>query len=73
MTIRETIRKGMIMLKNNNVTEPNIKARLVMQYVLNKPREYLMIYDKQTVMLRQEVNYFKGNKKIMCRDTLFNI
>ncbi len=64
MTIRETIRKGMIMLKNNNVTEPNIKARLVMQYVLNKPREYLMIYDKQTVMLRQEVNYFKAIKKL---------
>lgn len=64
MTIRETIRKGMIMLKNNNVTEPNIKARLVMQFVLNKPREHLMVYDKQTVMLRQEVNYFKAIKKL---------
>ena len=64
MTIRETIRKGMIILKNNNITEPNIKARLVMQYVLNKPREYLMVYDKQTVMLRQEVNYFKAIKKL---------
>ena len=64
MTIRETIRKGMIMLKNNNITEPNIKARLVMQYVLNKPREYLMIYDKQALMLRQEVNYFKAIKRL---------
>ena len=64
MTIRETIRKGMIMLKNNNVTEPNIKARLIMQYVLNKPREYLLIYDKELVMLRQEVNYFKAIKKL---------
>ena len=64
MTIRETIRKGMIMLKNNNVTEPNIKARLVMQYVLNKPREYLMVYDKDVLMLRQEVNYFKAIKKL---------
>ena len=44
MTIRETIRKGMIILKNNNITEPNIKARLIMQYVLNKPREYLIVY-----------------------------
>ncbi len=64
MTIRETIRKGMIMLKNNNITEPNIKARLVMQYVLNKPREYLMVYDKDVLMLRQEVNYFKAIKKL---------
>ena len=64
MTIRETIRKGMIILKNNNITEPNIKARLIMQYVLNKPREYLMVYDTQNVMLRQEVNYFKAIKKL---------
>ena len=64
MTIRETIRKGMIMLKNNNITEPNIKARLIMQYVLNKPREYLMVYDNKTVMLRQEVNYFKAINKL---------
>ena len=64
MTIRETIRKGMIMLKNNNITEPNIKARLIMQYVLNKPKEYLMVYDNKTVMLRQEVNYFKAIKKL---------
>ena len=64
MTIRETIRKGMIILKNNNITEPNIKARLVMQYVLNKPRQYLLVYDTENLMLRQEVNYFKAIKKI---------
>lgn len=64
MTIRETIRKGMIILKNNNITEPNIKARLIMQYVLNKPREYLMVYDKEILMLRQQVNYFKAIKKL---------
>ena len=52
MTIRETIRKGMIILKNNNITEPNIKARLIMQYILNKPREYLLVYDKSILMLR---------------------
>ena len=64
MTIRETIRKGMIILKNNNITEPNIKARLIMQYILNKPREYLLVYDKSILMLRQEVNYFKAIKKL---------
>ena len=73
MTIRETIRKGMIMLKNNNITEPNIKARLIMQYVLNKPREYLMIYDNKTVMLRQEVNYFKAIKKLCQGEPLQHI
>ena len=64
MTIRETIRKGMIELKNNQINEPNLKARLLMQYILNKPRKYLLIYDNQTLSLRQEVDYFKAIKKI---------
>ena len=64
MTIRETIRKEMIELKNNQINEPNLKARLLMQYILNKPRKYLLIYDNQTLSLRQEVDYFKAIKKI---------
>ena len=64
MTIKETIRKGMIILKTNNITEPSIKSRLIMQYVLNKPREYLVVHDKEELTLRQEVNYFKAIKKL---------
>lgn len=63
MTIRETIKKGMINLKTNGIEEPNLKARLLMQFILNKPRQYLLIYDNQTLSLRQEVNYFKAIKK----------
>ena len=65
MTIRENLRRGMIELKNNNVNEPKLKARLLMQYVLNKPRQYLLVYDNETLTLRQEVNYFKAIKKII--------
>lgn len=64
MTIRETLRKGMIELKNNGVNEPKLKSRLIMQYVLNKPRQYLLVYDEQVLTLRQEVNYFKAIKKL---------
>ena len=64
MTIRETIKKGMINLKTNGIEEPNLKARLLMQFILNKPRQYLLIYDNQTLSLRQEVNYFKAIKKL---------
>ena len=64
MTIRETLRKGMIILKSNGITEPNLKSRLVMQYVLKKPREYLIVYDGEILTLRQEVDYFKLIKKI---------
>ncbi|MBD9158512.1 MAG: peptide chain release factor N(5)-glutamine methyltransferase [Clostridiales bacterium] len=65
MTIKETLRKGMIQLKTGNVTEPNLKARLIMQYVLNKPRQYLIIYDDQVLTLRQEVDYFKAIKRLI--------
>lgn len=65
MTIKETLRKGMIQLKTGNVTEPNLKARLIMQYILNKPRQYLIIYDDQVLTLRQEVNYFKAIKRLI--------
>lgn len=64
MTIRETIRKGMIELKSNGINEPNLKARLLMQFILNKPRQYLLVYDNQTLTLRQEVDYFKAIKKV---------
>ena len=64
MTIRETLRKGMIILKSNGITEPNLKSRLVMQYVLKKPREYLIVYDGEILTLRQEVDYFKLIKRI---------
>ena len=65
MTIKETLRKGMIQLKTGNITEPNLKARLIMQYILNKPRQYLIIYDDQVLTLRQEVDYFKAIKRLI--------
>lgn len=65
MTIKETMRKGMIKLKTGNVTEPNLKSRLLMQYILNKPRQYLIVYDDQILTLRQEVDYFKSIKRLI--------
>ena len=64
MTIRETLRKGMIELKNAGISEPQLKSRLLMQYILNKPRQYLLVYDDKILTLRQEVDYFKLIKKL---------
>ena len=65
MNIKETMKKGMIELKTNGIEEPNLKSRLLMQYILNKPRQYLLVHDNETLTLRQEVNYFKGIKKLI--------
>ncbi len=73
MTIKETLRKGMIQLKTGNVTEPNLKARLIMQHILNKPRQYLIIYDNQVLTLRQEVNYFKAIKRLISGEPIQHI
>ena len=65
MTIKETIKKGMIDLKTNGISEPNLKARLIMQDVLNKTRQYVLVHDNEILTLRQEVNYFKAIKKLI--------
>ena len=49
MTIREALTKGMIILKNNNIETPKLKARLLLQYILKKPRQYLIVYDNKEI------------------------
>ena len=73
MQIKEVVRKGMIKLKTNNIEEPNLKSRLLMQYILNKPREYLLVHDDKQLTLRQEVNYFKAIKKLLDGEPLQHI
>ena len=58
MTIREALNKGTIMLKSNNIESPRLKSRLLLQYVLNKPREYLIIYDKKEIGKKEQWEYF---------------
>ena len=43
MTISDAIKKGMIELKNVNIEESKLKARLLMQYVLNESRQYVIV------------------------------
>lgn len=73
MQIKEVMRKGMIKLKTNNIEEPNLKSRLLMQYILNRPREYLLVHDDKQLTLRQEVNYFKAIKNLLDGEPLQHI
>ena len=47
MTIREALTKGMIILKSNNIETPKLKARLLLQYILKKDRQYLIVYENR--------------------------
>ena len=64
MTIKEILNKGMIMLKSNKVESPKLKARLLLQYVLKKPRQYLIVYDKEEITKKEQWEYFVNIEKI---------
>lgn len=64
MTIKEAITKGMIMLKSNKIESPKLKARLLLQYILNKPRQYLIIYDNQEIDKKAQWQYFVNIEKL---------
>ena len=64
MTIKQAITKGMIMLKSNNVESPKLKARLLLQYVLDKSRQYIIVYDNKEIDKQQQWQYFVNIEKL---------
>lgn len=65
MTIKEAINQGVIMLKNENIESPKIKARVVLEHTLKKTREYLIIYDKKEITSIQRDEYVKNIKRLI--------
>lgn len=65
MTIKEALNKGTFMLKNNNIETPKLKARLLLQFTLNKTREHLIIYDNENISQDKEILYFKYIDKLI--------
>ena len=65
MTIKQLLTKGTIILKSNNVESPKLKARLLLQYVLNKKREQLIIYDSEEITPKQERAYMLNLEKLV--------
>lgn len=64
MTIKQAIERGVAKLKLENITTPKLKVRLLMQFVLKKPRQYLIIYDNETLTKNQEDKFFDGISKL---------
>lgn len=62
MTISDAIKKGMIELKNVNIEEPKLKARLLMQYVLNESRQYVIVNDMEQLDKAKEKQYLEEIK-----------
>lgn len=64
MTIREAINRATIQLKMKNIEGPKLKARLLMQFMLGKTRQYIMVYDEKKLTQEQEEKYFRSVEKI---------
>ena len=65
MNIKQAIEKGAINLKTSNIESPKTKSRMLMQFVLNKPRQYIIVNDMKELTISQKNEYFEGIKKLM--------
>ncbi len=65
MTIKEILNKGTFMLKDKDIITPKLKSRLLLQFTLKKPREYLIIYDNKEISKSDEEKYFQNIQKII--------
>ena len=65
MTIKEALYRGIYKLKDAKIEQPILKARLLMQCTLERPREYIVIYDKKEITKQQEEEYIKNIEKLI--------
>lgn len=64
MTIKDALEKGTVMLKGENLDSPKLKARLLMQDVLAKPRQYLLVHDNEEINEEILKKYFNNVLKV---------
>lgn len=73
MTIKELLNRAVYKLKDYKIEQPILKARILMQYTLNKPREYLVIYDNKQVTKPQEKLYMQNIDRLISGTPLQHI
>ena len=61
------------MLKSNQIESPKLKARLLLQHILNLKREQIIIYDNKEVTQEQERAYMQNISKIIKGNPLQHI
>ena len=64
MKIKDAMEKGMIELKVDNIEMPKLKARLLMQFLLKKDRQYIIVHDRNNLTSNKEKMYFELIKKL---------
>ena len=70
MTIKQALNQAVIMLKNENIDGPKNKARMLLQYTLKKPKEYLIIYDTKEISQKEREQYIRNIKRLILGEPL---
>lgn len=65
MTIKETLNNGINLLKENKIENPVLHAKMLLSYVLNSAKEYLLIHDNEEIEEKQIIRYNELIKKII--------
>lgn len=64
MNIKQALEYGIELLKENNIDEPILKARIILANVFNKNKEYLIIHEKDELSKELEKLYITNIQKI---------
>lgn len=49
MNINEILKKGIEVLRDNNIEDCTLKARMILSYIINQPKEYIMIHSDEEI------------------------
>lgn len=63
--LKELLNRAVYKLKNAGIEQPILKARILMQYTIKQPREYLIIYDQKEITKKQEKEYMQNVEKLI--------
>ncbi len=64
MNIKNILKKATDILKENNVEDYNLKIKLLLSNILNKPKEYIMIHEDEEIETSLEKDFFSKLDRI---------
>lgn len=67
MNIKEALEYGIKILKENNIDNPILKARMLLANILGQNKEYLIIHETEKLNENEESKYKKDLKEISKR------
>ena len=64
MSIKQELINAIKILKENNIEEPRLKARMILANILKQPKEYLLIHEEEELSLNDIKRYEEEIKKL---------